>query len=139
LQSTIEASIADQYSFFTRSVAEDRLDLAEKLTQGKRAFEIPRALRFKEEFAKSFTRNQLQTSATRHYLKVLAEIESRFNGHVYPAIVAGAPRLEVGDLIRSRVSDPILHKYSSENLIDAVVVDQMIYYLTGLCHIKWSS
>jgi hypothetical protein len=139
LQATVEASIANQYSFFTRSVAEDRLDLAEKLTQGDRAFEIPRALRFKEEFAKIFARNQLQTSATRHYLRVLAEIESRFNGQVYPAIIAGASRSAVGDLIRSKVSDPILHKYSSENLVDAVVVDQMIYYLTGLCHIRWSS
>jgi hypothetical protein len=138
-QASIEAAIADQYSFFTRSVAEDRLDLAEKLILGGRQSEIPRALRFKEQFAKSFTRNQLQASSTRHYLKVLAEIESRFNGHVYSEIVAGASHPAVADLIRLKVTDPILQKYASGDLVDAVVVDRMIYYLTGLCHIRWSS
>jgi hypothetical protein len=138
LQASVEAAIADQYSFFTSRIEEDRLDLAEKLTLGGRQSEIPRALRFKEQFAKSFTRNQLQASSTRHYLKVLAEIESRFNGHVYPQIVAGASGPEVADLIRSKVTNPILQSYGSKNLVDAVVVDRMIYYLTGLCHIKWS-
>ena len=138
VQTSVDAAIADQYSFFTSSVEEDRLDLAEKLTLGGRQSEIPRALRFKEQFAKSFTRNQLQASSTRHYLKVLAEIESRFNGHVYPEIIAGASRSEVTDLIRSKITDPILQNYASENLVDAVVVDRMIYYLTGLCHIRWS-
>lgn len=90
LQASVEAAIVDQYSFFTQRVDEDRLDLVQKLTLGNRQSEIPRALRFKEQFAKSFTRNQLQTSSTRHYLRVLAEVESRFNGHVYPEIVAGA-------------------------------------------------
>ena len=139
IQDSDEAMLADQYAFFTIGVDGDRLDLAQKLTLGARQSEIPRALRFKEAFAKSFARNQLQTTSTRHYLKVLAEIESRFNGHVFPEIASGASRSVVADLIRSKVTDPVLEKYASGNLVDAVVVDRMIYYLTGLCHIRWSS
>jgi hypothetical protein len=139
LEGSAERAVAEQYAFFTTSVDEDRLDLTQKLNLGNRTAEIPRALRLKEQFAKTFARNQLQTSSTRHYLNVLAEVESRFNGHVYPEIVAGASHHVVADLIRTKITDPVLERYSGEHLIDAVVVDRMIYYLTGLCHIRWSA
>lgn len=129
----------DDFEFFTTPIDEDdRLDLAEKLTLGGREREIARALILKEQFAKRFTRNQLQPAATRHYIKVLAEIESRFNAHVYPEILDGKSKAHIADLIRSKITEPILAARPSDDLINAVVIDRMIYYLTGVCHIRWS-
>jgi len=92
-------AIANEFAIYTTN-KEPRLDLTDKLKLGGRDHEIPRAIRLKEEFAKSFTRNQLQASATRRYIRLLAEVDSRFNTHVYPAIATGASLTETTNLIR---------------------------------------
>jgi protein SERAC1 len=131
-------ALAEEYSNYTTVKDEPRLDLAEKLRLGGREHEIRRATRLKEEFAKSFTRNQLQASATRHYINLLAEVDSRFNAHVYPAIVQGASSAEAAILIKTWINDPIVSAHKGDNLVNHVVIDRMIYYLTGICHIRWS-
>jgi protein SERAC1 len=134
----IDDPLSDEFLNYTKNKDGPRLDLAEKLRLGGRQHEIPRAIRLKEEFAKSFTRNQLQASATRRYIKLLAEVDSRFNTHVYPAIVNGASSTETAILIKDWISDPILSVHQNDDLVNRVVIDRMIYYLTGLCHIRWS-
>jgi hypothetical protein len=131
--------LLDEFDFLTTKVDEDaRLDLAEKLKRGDREIEIPRAIRLKEHFAKQFTRNALQSSATRRYVRVLAEVESRFNTHVYPEIIAGASKATVADLVREKIANPILSVHPDDDTLNAVVIDRMIYFLTGVCHIKWA-
>ncbi len=131
-------ALADELEIYTTD-KEPRLDLAEKLTLGGRAYEIQRATRLKEEFAKSFTRNQLQLSSTRRYIRLLAEVDSRFNAHVYPAIVNGASISETTGLIKTWITDPILAEHPTDSLVNRVVIDRVIYYLTGICHIRWSA
>jgi hypothetical protein len=131
-------ALADEFANYTTNKDETRLDLAEKLRLGGRQYEIPRAIRLKEEFAKSFTRNQLQPSAMRRYVNLLAEVDSRFNAHVYPAIVNGALAAETAILIKVWISDPILSAHQHDALVNHVVIDRMIYYLTGICHIRWA-
>ncbi|MBR0719463.1 ABC-three component system protein [Bradyrhizobium liaoningense] len=130
-------ALADEFENYT-TAKEPRLDLAEKLRLGGKAHEIPRAIRLKEEFAKSFARNQLQSSSTQRYIKLLAEVDSRFNSHVYPAIVNGASAAETAALIKAWISDPIIEAHKDDALVNHVVLDRMIYYLTGICHIRWS-
>lgn len=132
-------ALAD-YELYTSSVDEDaRLDLREKLRLGSRAYEIPRAIRMKEDFAKRLARNQLQPSATRRYIKLLAEVESRFNSHVFPQIIGGASQAEISALVRHWISDPMLTAAPHDDLLNNGVIDGMIFYLTGLCHIRWSA
>jgi protein SERAC1 len=133
-------ALADEFENYTTNKDKDepRLDLAEKLRLGGRAHEIPRAVRLKEEFAKSFTRNQLQDSAMRRYINLLAEVDSQFNAHVYPAIVNGASSAETAVLIKTWISGPILSAHQHDALVNYVVIDRMIYYLTGICHIRWA-
>jgi protein SERAC1 len=131
-------ALADEFENYTTSKDAPRLDLAEKLRLGGRQYEIPRATRLKEEFAKSFTRNQLQASATRQYISLLAEVDSRFNAHVYPAIVNGASSSDTAILIKTWISDPIVSAHKNDALVNHVVIDRMLYYLTGICHIRWS-
>jgi len=132
------AALADEFANYTTSKDEPRLGLAEKLRLGGRTHEIGRAIRLKEEFAKSFTRNQLQASAMRHYINLLAEVDSKFNAHVYPAIVDGASLAETAVLIKTWISDPILSVHQHDALVNHIVIDRMIYYLTGICHIRWA-
>ncbi|KJC48181.1 hypothetical protein UP06_09395 [Bradyrhizobium sp. LTSP857] len=131
-------ALADEFENYTTPKDEPRLDLAEKLKLGGRSYEIPRATRLKEEFAKTFARNQLQSSATQRYIKLLAEVDSRFNTHVYPQIVNGASASETAALIKAWISDPIMKVHEDDVLVNHVVIDRMIYYLTGICHIRWS-
>lgn len=132
--------LASEIENYTKNKDEDepRLDLAEKLRLGGREYEIPRATRLKEEFAKSFARNQLQASAMRRYINLLAEVDSKFNSHVYPAIAKGATAAETAVLIKTWISDPILSAHHHDVLVNHVVIDRMIYYLTGICHIRWA-
>lgn len=132
-------TLQDEFDFLTTSVDEDaRLDLAEKLKRGDREIDIPRAIRLKEQFAKQFTRNTLQFSATRRYVHILADVESRFNAHVYPEIIAGASKAKIADLIREKITDPVLSGRTDDDSLNAVVIDRMIFFLTGVCHIKWA-
>ncbi|TPQ42775.1 hypothetical protein C2U70_00505 [Bradyrhizobium guangdongense] len=137
-QDDVYDALASEFENYTKSKDDPRLDLAEKLKLGGRAHEIPRALRLKEEFAKAFTRNQLQSSATQRYIKLLAEVDARFNSDVYPAIVDGASIPKTAALIKTHISDPIIEAHKSDPLVNHVVLDRMIYYLTGLCHIRWT-
>lgn len=131
-------ALTEEYANYTTIKGEPRLDLAEKLKLGGRAYEISRATRLKEEFAKTFARNQLQPSATRRYINLLAEVDSRFNAHVYPAIANGASPAEATILIKTWINDPIVSAHKNDDLVNHVVIDRMIFYLTGICHIRWS-
>jgi protein SERAC1 len=57
---------------------------------------------------------------------------------VYPAIVNGASPAETAILIKAWISDPILSAHQHDALVNHVVIDRMIYYLTGICHIRWA-
>jgi pimeloyl-ACP methyl ester carboxylesterase len=132
-------ALAEEYANYTTIKDEPRLDLAEKLKLGGRAYEIPRATRLKEEFAKTFTRNQLQPSATRRYIDLLTEVDSLFHAHVYPAIANGASPAETSILIKTWISAPIVSAHKNDALVNYVVIDRVIFYLTGICHIWWSA
>jgi protein SERAC1 len=138
-QDEISLAIRAEVEFFTTRVDEDhRLDLEEKLRRGGMVHQIARATRLKEQFAKDLLRHQLQPSAVRRYIEVLSDIETRFNNDVFPKIAAGLTGGGVAELIREKVAEPILaSRPPTDDLINSNVIDRMIFYLAGNCHIRW--
>lgn len=133
-----EDLLAEEYEQLKSKKQDDRLDLTEKLEQGNRAHEVDDALRKKENFAKNFQRRGLQSTAVQRYVRVLNDIESRFNRLVYPLIVAGRDHDTVNAAIQAHVVDPILDKNNGgDDVINNATIERMIYYLTGQCYIRW--
>ena len=115
----------------------DRMDLEEKLSRGGRDFEIPDARRKREAFGKKLKKHAAQKSSQDFFTKLLGQVHSRFHLHVFPEIVKGAELSSVNTLIQNQVVDPIIRDYGHEDGVNADVILEMIYYLTGLCHIRW--
>ncbi len=97
------------------------------------------ASRTKEYFSKKLFENQFSLAGQEILAFLLAEIYTRFQKHVVPAIQMGQPIEVVNRLVQSHVIDDVqrllgenpLRLYSEE-------VNGMLYYLTGNCHIKWA-
>lgn len=116
----------------------DRLTLEEKLIKGKRDYDIKDGLRKKLDFAKKFKRHSAQKSSNQRYTLLLGEVETRFSRHVYSLIARNATVEEINLAVQEKVIDPIVEKYSSNDVgVNAILIDEMIFYLTGLCNIRW--
>lgn len=112
--------------------------LEQKLVVGNQEDRVQYAIRYKEQFAMNLTKNQLYQSAQEICTYILAEVCTRFNSHVYPAIKNGSTTLVINELIQKQVIDPV-QELLGENVLELYAddVNGMIYFLTGNCHIKW--
>lgn len=115
----------------------DRLDLDEKLCLGGRDFEIPDARRKREAFDKRLKKHAAQRSAQEFFTSLLSQVETRFRLHVYPHIVSGADMMVINSAIQEHIVNPITKDHGSADGVNAALIDEMIYYLTGLCNIRW--
>lgn len=115
----------------------DRRTLDEKLCDAGRDYEIKDAKRKKENFDKEFRKNSLQSSAKKKYALLLGEVESRFHRHVYPLLAEGADIAKVNQAVQQYVVDPIVSQFGASENVNAGTIDEMIFYLTGQCNIRW--
>jgi len=128
------------YEYFTTEAPHDRRPLAAKLDAGGRGYEVKEAERRKERFAMSLRRHAVQASSLARYTRLMADVESRFKRHVSPAIANGSQTAEINRLVQTEVITPVLHAQMTEtNDIDAAIVENALYYLTGNCHVRWDA
>ncbi len=116
----------------------DRETLEEKLSAAGRGHEINRALTMKESFDKELRKNSLQESAKTKYRNALNDVESRFQRHVHSLIVEKASNPDVNKSLQEHVIDPVVKKHETTDGFHAGKVDEMIYFLTGQCYIRWN-
>lgn len=93
----------------------------------------------KELFTKKLVEHQFSEAAQEIHAYLLAEVFTRFNMDVLPAIQQGMPAEGVNALVRNRVVDPV-QALLDENVLRlfSTEITGMLYYLTGNCHIKWT-
>jgi len=128
----------DELMVFCETAAEDRRDLATKLTAVNRTAEIPFAEKNKERFSMALNRHIAHSSAALRYTRLLSNINSRFHRHVRPLIESDAPPSVIDDCVQERVLDPSLEGFNNENgQGTAGLADGAYYYLAGNCHIGW--
>lgn len=132
--------ILSDFEVFTQMSEDDRRDLETKLSVADRDYLVKTAKRKKERFHMDLRRHIGQPAAVARYVKLLADVESRFNRHVARVIADGSEHAEVDRAIQSYVIDPCVEVHSTSGQeISANVVDGALYYLAGNCHIAWDN
>jgi len=119
---------------------DDVIGLEEKLRAANRDQEIEKALGKKEIIAKRLQKHSTYRSAQEIYILVLGNILERFKAYVTPLIESGAPDAEIKICIFENVVNPTMNMMEQNAL--KIYWDEiwgMIYFLTGNCHIKWTT
>lgn len=136
----VPADILRDYQYFTTIAEDDRRDLAQKLADAGRDYAIPDAKRKKERFNMALRRHIVQPSAVTRYTRLMSEVESRFNRHVLRAIATGASDPEIDAIIQNDVISPCTElDASKDEPMTAGLVDGVLYYLAGNCHVAWDN
>ena len=72
--------------------------------------------------------------------ELLADVEQRFNLHVYlNKICKKASDEEIAKALQIDVIDAICTKYAAKQPISATTVLRAIYFLTQQCHVRWDA
>jgi protein SERAC1 len=128
-----EAFEAEDY---TQRAHLDRRDLLQKLVDGGREHEYGMANDYQNKFAQSYYKLGLHTPAKKKNDDLLADVEQRFQTHVFSKHICKHSSDElVSGAIQHEVIDPIATKYG----VPTITVLKAIYFLTQQCHISWDA
>ncbi|MCG7876961.1 MAG: hypothetical protein N0C90_11595 [Candidatus Thiodiazotropha endolucinida] len=116
----------------------DRRDLLEKLVDADLEHKYQIANDAQNEFARSFAKTGLYTTARDDHDMLLSEVETRFLTQIYhPLICKDAEDEKIQKALQEQVIDVISEKKIGSTKFAPKVVLCALYYLTEQCHIKW--
>jgi hypothetical protein len=120
----------------------DTIGLKQKLIDGKVQFLYDDAVWLKQEYAKKLTKFALYGPAQEIHAFLLSIVIEKFRNNVYPMILDGATNTEIMKYISENIVNQVLAIISEEGCNDimglcSADIEGMVYYLTGVCHIKW--
>lgn len=120
----------------------DTIGLKQKLIDGKVEFLYDDAVWLKQEYAKKLTKFALYGPAQEIHAFLLSIVIEKFRNNVYPMILEGATNKEIMKYISENIVAQVLTIISEEGCNDimglcSTDIEGMVYYLTGVCHIKW--
>ncbi len=128
------------FEFYTASAPGDRRTLEEKLIASNRSYEIPQAKLKKERFSMAIQRHIAQPSSLGRLVRLMAQLECRFNRHAREAIANDATNDTINDIVQQKVVDPIVNgPTTGDEPLTAAMAEGALYYLTGNCHIEWDN
>ena len=126
---------------FTRVVSNEQvIGLDSKLTAAGRADQIDMALAMKEMVFSQLRQNVFSPTFQQIYATLLGKVFEEFETWVKPAILAGAERQAVDELVNVKVIRPIMcevEQCGDYHGVATQTIRGMIYFLTGNCHIRW--
>jgi hypothetical protein len=116
------------------------IGLEKKLQIGHFDIFIGYAMEAKDMFARKLEQYRFSKVAQEIFLYVLADIWTIFHNKIYQLVCNN----ESHDIIMKKVQDEIIEVISKkleDNVLDIYpdCISGMIYFLTGNCHIKWST
>lgn len=137
---SLSDDLMTDFEFYTASAPGDRRTLEEKLIASNRSYEIPQAKLKKERFSMAIQRHIAQPSSLARLIRLMAQLEFRFNRHARKAIVNDATNEAINDIVQQKVVDPIVASPTvGEEPLTAAMAEGALYYLTGNCHIEWDN
>jgi hypothetical protein len=121
----------------------DTIGLEQKLINGEMGHLYERASWLKQEYFKKLTRFQFFEPAQEIHALILGIILEKFHNIIYPMIRNNNSEAEVLLAISNQIIAPILNMVEQDGCDDVMgitstEIDGMIYFLTGICHIKWN-
>lgn len=102
------------------------------------------AIEQKEYFSKKLYLYKEYDSAQKIYVDLLALVKTNFQDYIYPLIDEKVADSIIKATIREKVINPIIEILKMDAAEDNVLnlnaeeVKGMIFYLTGMCHLKWT-
>jgi hypothetical protein len=132
-------SIVDALEHYMTVTAEgDIRSLEEKLTSAGRDDQVAAARLRKHEATKFVMRHGSSPSAQRIIAFLLAKLQHSYEHHVLPLINSGGTRAQVDAAIEQHVVEPAWSFLETNPLdIDHRMLDALLYFLGGNCHIRW--
>lgn len=120
----------------------DAVGLQRKLDDGNVQYLYDDAVWLKQEYAKKLTKFALFEPAQQIHAFLLAIVIEKFRNNIYPMFRDSKSHAEIMKCISENIVDPILNIIRQEGCNDVMGlcstdIEGMVYYLTGLCHIKW--
>lgn len=123
---------------YSKKCDSDRRDLLEKLIDANREHEYSYANGAQNEFARSYLKTGLFTSARDDHETLLSEVETRFITHIFhPLICKNEEDSKIQEALQDKVIDAISKKKIGNTRFTARAVLSALYYLTEQCHIRW--
>lgn len=127
----------EELNHFYAPLEGDVAGLEQKLKDGSCEGYLQWALMTKERFRKMLEKYRFSEAAQRISVELLGRVLSNFEHQVAPRLKAGLAPEEIGELIKSKIVDPISSALleNSLNFTD-LEINGMLFFLTGNCHIK---
>jgi hypothetical protein len=126
---------------FTRIVEnEEVVGLDSKLKAAGRADQVEMALAMKELVFSSLRLNVFSPTFQQIYATLMGKVFEEFETWVKPAIIIGADRKAVDELVNIKVIKPIISEVELCGDYHGIVTQTirgMLYFLTGNSHIRW--
>ena len=116
----------------------DRRDLLQKLMDAGREHEYQYANEVQNEFARSFVKTGLFTTARSEHEDLLEEVQTRFMNHIFhPLICTEAEDTKIKEAIQTHILDPLTARKFGETKFGSRSIMSALYFLTEQCHISW--
>ena len=130
-----------QLQIFTRSVEDETVvGLDGKFTAADRQDQLDMAKAMKEMVYAELRKNMFSRTFQTIYATLMGKIYEEFQTWVQPAIVKGASREQIDQLVNVHVVKPVVSELETCSEYDGAAtstVRGMIYFLTGNCHLVW--
>ena len=131
--------VLEKFNKLKSPLPDDKKDLATKLNDGNRSDIISRALRGKHDFYKRIQKLEYYVSAQRIFEILLAKVITLYELIILPKIKEGESASTIDTLIYHNIVKEIENILGNNDLnLDNDDILNMVYFLTGNCHIKWS-
>lgn len=136
----LEGIIEELAGYLTERPDREIVGVEAKLKAGGREDIIDNAVYYKNAFERRIAKNQLSLVEQHVYAHVLAVIETTFNQSIRPMILESSSKTEIDEAIQEKILSPV---YKAIVDFDYTITMQhiagMLYFLTGKCHLMWSS
>jgi hypothetical protein len=138
---SVLGQIIEKIQHFSNSADTVFLGLEQKLKDAGYENDYQFASKLKEDYTKYLTSNNLSKATLKIHAFLLARIYVAFNLFIPTAVNEGKTKQEIKQLLLEKIVTPVEETLGIDNVLGLYQDDvlAMVYFLTGNCHINWST
>lgn len=132
--------IEELADYITEHPSRKVIGLEKKLSNGNRSDLEDRAVLLKNRFERKVAKSQMSLAEQHVYVQILSTINTIWYSKIKPLIDIESSKTAIDSKIYTELIEPV-HKaiVRYDTLANPELVSGMLYFLTGKCHIEWSS
>lgn len=133
----IDAFIQKLQHYYGVATEGDVRGLDEKLNSANRLDQLTYARRAKHNAAQFVLKHQSSLAAQKIITHLFSKLFTEFQNKVVPLVQANAPRVSVDEAIQHVIDSGWLFLEENPLDIDYELLQGLLYFLGGNCHIRW--